>query len=609
MGFAIVPTGCETESSYAAEREKLRNAPKPPPVLVLKHHVGGTHHRVVVRGEYTYSTFANSLLTASTATSTVLNSLELLPFGTCGAAVELVEVPGADEFVAVLEGTAVMRISVADPSLPRVVATRRTREIGFAPRRASVADGEIWIAGDAGIVPWSMVAAPFTAGSPAERSANEKAGASDATPTPLLAGPLAEARAGLSATDVEAERGLVGTVVATDRGLVAPIGRRVYEIRTGGYVGAATRIEAVPEAEAARVGETALFTFQLAVQAGSDGPVGAQVGLMGRDVREIDASAVPGTVRRVKLARGVLFAVTDTDIVAFGVTRGPEGLTLGEPTFIPVRGARDIAAINENEFVVVGSFGRAYYRWRAGKGGEADTFYNTRREPSRLTHASTDRRRILAGGPEGSWLYTIGDDVAQVDQPVPMEPGTRDSVSGGWGKAVVAADRRSVTITGGSPVPAAGAQTSGAAPAGASWTWKPNTGGAVQGVESFDGKLWIWHDDGIDVLGAQGSAVGALQPMGAVRLEGSVKYLFPQRVGGAVAYVSEFGGFGLIDFIEREALPATGGERLVDLDADGDDDVQLTKAEAAGATSAREGGRINVPTGRDRDDLEMPAKR
>ncbi|MBL9119874.1 MAG: hypothetical protein JNL80_08170 [Phycisphaerae bacterium] len=609
LSLASIQVACTTESSYADEQAAKRNAPKPPPVLVIKHHIGGTHHRVIVRGEYAYATFSNSLLTASTTTSTVLNSLELLPFGTSGGAVDLVEVPGSPELVAVLGGTAVLRISLANPELPEVTATRRTQEIGFAPRAVSVAGGEIWISGDEGIVPWSKVARPFLWTNAEEATAVMKERDAYVPPAPFLAGVIAETTGGNP-------RELVGPVVATDAGMVASVGRRVYEITSGRFVGAASRIDPVSIDEAQRVGESGLFTFILQSDAG------AQVGLMGRDVREIDSRAVPGTVRRVKLLYGTVFAVTDTDIVAFSVSRGPEGLTLGEPTFIAVKGARDIAAITDNDYAVVGSFGRALYRWRADGRGEADTFHKARREPSRLTYASTDRRRILAGGDEGSWLYTIGDDVALVNQPLPMEVGTRDSVAGGWGRATVSADRKSVLITSSTARPAATSEAKPEADAGgaaspttpstaAGLTWRPNTGGSIHGVESFDGKLWIWHEDGIDVLGTVGGVamdpdLGGLRAVGAMRIEGPVKYLFPQRVGGAAAYVSEFGGFGVLDFIDRDALPSTGGQRLTDVNADGTSDVELTKAEIDGATLGGELSRIHVPTGRDRDDLDMP---
>lgn len=595
---SLALTGCTTEKSYAEEQAAKRAAPKPAPVFVVRHHVGGTHHRVIVRGEVSFATFANSLMSISTQSGTVLHSLELMPYGTSGSIVELESIPGTDELLAVLDGTAVMRVSIADPTVPEVLATRRVQEIGFAPRSVSVAGGEIWISGDGGIVPWSKVHAPFLWTTVEEKKVVDAEREAYVPPAPLLREQAAEGG-----------RGSVGQVVESDEGLVAAVGRRVYAIDSGRFVGAASFIGPVPADEAARLGVSAsasrgaaLNTFIL------QSPQGAQVGLMGPDIREIDSRAVPGTVRRVKIFDGTLFAITDTDIVAFSLSRSEDGFSLGQPTFIAVRGARDMAAITDNDFAVVGSFGRAFYRWRKDGRGEGDTFYKASREPSRLTYASTDRRRILAGGEEGSWLYTIGDDVALVNQPVPVESGRRESVAGGWGRATIAKDSRSVLVKPTAPIPP---PTSATAPHPAmtdagELIWTPTTKGEIYGVESLDAKLWIWHQDGVDVLGVEG---GLLRPLGAFRVEGPVKYLFPQRVGGAAAFVSEFGGLGLLDFIERDALATTGGDRLLDLDDDGTNDVTLTKAEADGATAGGSLGRINVPIGRDRSDLELPKKK
>jgi hypothetical protein len=38
---------------------------------------------------------------------------------------------------------------------------------------------------------------------------------------------------------------------------------------------------------------------------------------------------------------------------------------------------------------------------------------------------------------------------------------------------------------------------------------------------------------------------------GSVRLAGPVIYIFPLLVGGGASYVSEFGGFGVVQFVEE----------------------------------------------------------
>ncbi|MDZ4755064.1 MAG: hypothetical protein SGJ11_11295 [Phycisphaerae bacterium] len=606
---ALGSTACETEKSYAEKQAAERNAPKPPPVLLIVHHVGGTHHRSLVRGSIWFATFGASMLVISADSGVVLQSLDLMPYGTSGPITELVPMAsteGAERLVALLDGTAVMIVSLADPVMPVVESTRRSNEIGFAPRHVSVVNNEIWISGDGGVVAWSDVAPPMVL--PASASAEDakafaKAQASYALPKARLAE--------LAAAD-GLPRGSVGGVVACNEGLVAPVGRRVYTIDDGRFVGAASTLEAIPPRELERIGLEQGFVFAL------QGTQGAQVGIMGPDVREIDARAVAGTVRRVKMLNGVLIAISDDELTAFPVRSTAEGLKLGDPVFIAVKGARDIDAINDNYYAVVGSFGRSFYRWMRDGRGDADTFFTASREPSRLTYASTDRRRILAGGREGSWLYTIGGEVALVNQPVPQLDGRKASAAGSWGRATVGTDGHSVVVrpTGGGPVrsgaPAANdARSSMSAAANGEVVWRARDGGEIFGVESLDGRLWIWHEDGIDVLRGEG---GRIVPDGSVRVEGPVKYFYPQRVGGAAAFVSEFGGFGVLDFVEREALASSTGERVVDLDGDGTSDVQLTPAESAtglgtGGGGISEPGRIGVPIGRDPDDLGAPKKR
>jgi hypothetical protein len=564
--------GCETEKSYAEKKAKEAAIVRPDPIFVVRHHVGGTHHRSLAVGDAWYATYANSLLVLSDANGIVLASLELMPYGRSGGAVDIVATPNRlDRLFVLLDGTAVVEVSIADPKAPEVVSTRTRRDIGFAPRAIGAADGEIFISGEGGVVAWSAVlprpAAPIDA-----REGDE----ADGLPRPALA---ALAR----------ERGGLGPVAPGAEGPVVVAGRRVHRLADGAFVGAATMLAPLPDADAQRLGVPGALVFIL--QSNS----GARVGLMGPDIREIDSAAVAGTARRVRVHGNHLFAMNDDEIVVFPILRAEsEGtLFLGEPEFIPVRGARDIAQLGDNRFGVVGSFGRALYRWRPDASGPGDTFFEARREPSRLTYATTDRRRILAGGSEGSWLYRIGDEVNLVNQPVPQEDGRKRTATGGWGNANVDEGNRAVRIRPrGAMVPPA---VQGAAPTPLEVVWRPQVEGIVYGVESFAGRIWIWHEHGVDVVAADANGVRGI---GHFAIEGPVRYLFPQRVGGAVAYVSEYGGFGVLDFVDREILPSVPGPRLVDLDGDGLDDVTLSAAEREGEAGLT--GRIPVPVGSDR---------
>jgi len=562
-------SGCETEASYAQKQAAEWAAIRPDQVMVIRHHVGGTHHRAIVRGDICYATFSNDLLVISTAKGSVIGSVQIMPFGTCGGAVEMVAPESGGALYVLLDGTAVVELSIADPKTPVITATRTAAEIGFAPRSISLANGELWIAGDGGVVAWSEVGA-FALAAPAASPSKVLAGKSVA-PFNIEAPP-----AFLAA--VARERGAIGSVVATNDGLAAVSGRRVLKLDDGSFIGAATRIDPLPSDVALRLQLPGGFTFIL------QGAEGAQVGLMGPDVREVAARAVRGTVRRVRVIGDTLFAINDEEMTMFPIEAGPNGPRLGEPVYAPVKGALDVDAVSSNDFVVVGSFGRARWRKNADSRGGADEFYGARREPSNLRVASTDRRRILASGPEGTWLYIVGDEVSLISRP-PQLPGEasdgrRMKVSSSWGKAAISDDYQTVSIVPGNRPSSAPAATGGKSN-DASIEWRPILGGEIFGVEALDGRLWIWHANGVDVMTVD---AGSLRPEASVRIEGPVRYLFPQRVGGAAAYVSERGGFGLLDFVERAALSTTPGERVVDRDGDGVTDVELSPAEKAGAS-------------------------
>ncbi|MBL9149452.1 MAG: hypothetical protein JNM94_12245 [Phycisphaerae bacterium] len=572
-GFALLALagGCDTEKSFAEEQAAKRAAPRPDPVLVVRNHVGGTHHRVLVRGYVWYATFANNLLTIDSESGTVVTNLELMPFGSCGGATEIAQ-PSEDLVYILLDGTAVCEVSLANPRSPTVVARRHANEIGFAPRAISAVDGEVYISGDGGVVRWSDV----VAFGPLPDNVEERAKAMAARDAAARATPaLADLTRGTGPDPIAP-----GPVVRTAQGLAAPVGRRVHLLGDGSFIGAATRLDPLPSDTAANVGLPGGFSFILQASEG------AQVGLMNADVREAATITVKGVVRRVRVIGNVFLAITDNEFTRCEIVRTPDGVTLGPPLYVTVKGARDIDRLSENYFAVVGSFGRAIWRRLADDKGPGDEFVDARREPSNLVVAATDRRRILAGGPEGSWLYTIGDEVERVNRVVDGTDGRKPSVSAPWGRATVSKDARSVEIRGTSSAPAGTRGTSEPMV-----VWQPVGGGEIFGVESADGRLWVWHESGIDAMTVEPG--GILRPDAAFRIEGPVRYLFPQRIGGAVAYVSQYGGFGLLDFIARSALPETTGPRILDRDGDGDDEVILTPEEAAASRTGFESAPID----------------
>jgi hypothetical protein len=577
--FAVVLpvfAGCETEQSYRERQQEDREkyALRDPAVLVLSHQVGGTHHRGLVVDGIWYLSYGPSVLAVSADTGTVLGSVEARPPGSSGAVRELEAIrrDGSLRLVACLPPTDIVEIEVEDRINLSVARRTRAREIGFVPRGISTVDGEVWINGDAGAVRLAEVPPPVA------RAVNDRERAARARIEPALP-PRPALREAI------AERGAsgCGPVVATASGLAATVGRRVLSLADGSFLGAASRLDAVDPVEADRAGVPAdamLFTLQ--------GDQASSVGIMGPDVRELASGAIGGTVRCVRLLNGRLFAINDTEMLSFPVVKGDDGeLSLGDPAFIKVRGARDIARLGDNLYAVCGGFGRAFYRLEADATGPADEFFRAEREPSGLIHAVTDRRRVLAGGPEGSWLYTINGEVSLVNQPVPIEDPRRTSASTGWCDAKVAEDRRSVTLKrkglaeDAEPIPEV--------------TWSPIAGGSIHSVESIDNRIWVLHDDGVQVFGLDRD--GSIDPDGAFFIDGPVRFLFPQRLGGAAAFVAERGGFGVLDFIERAALPETAGTRILDLDGDGEDDAILTPEQLAGPATGRGADWISLPTG------------
>ena len=130
-------SGCETEQSYADKKRAEWSVQRPDAVMVIRHHVGGTHHRTLVRGDLWYATYSNTLIVMSASTGTVLASVEIMPFGTCGGIKEVVAPEGSDQIYLLLDGTAVCEVSLAFPRSPVVTAIRRYTEIGFARRAPS----------------------------------------------------------------------------------------------------------------------------------------------------------------------------------------------------------------------------------------------------------------------------------------------------------------------------------------------------------------------------------------------------------------------------------------------------------------------------------------
>ena len=91
----------------------------------------------------------------------------------------------------------------------------------------------------------------------------------------------------------------------------------------------------------------------------------------------------------------------------------------------------------------------------------------------------------------------------------------------------------------------------------------------IHTVVAVNGKFWVGHDRGITILHPDGGREVVIpeegdkpptilppDPVaGRMRLPGAVTHLFPLPVGKGASYVSRFGGFGVVRFIDVAVDP------------------------------------------------------
>jgi hypothetical protein len=76
----------------------------------------------------------------------------------------------------------------------------------------------------------------------------------------------------------------------------------------------------------------------------------------------------------------------------------------------------------------------------------------------------------------------------------------------------------------------------------------------VSGICAADGKVWIGHDRGIDVIGYD-PLTQQIVFEDRIRLVGPMVALYPNRVGGGITFVAAQGGFGVVRPVDVEAPP------------------------------------------------------
>jgi hypothetical protein len=492
-GCSSAPAGTPVVDEDEAE------LPAVPRTMRVVSSFGGAHRTLIVEGTHWYQTFANRALVLDAQSGTLISDIELAPRGTTGPAVDLA-LRGSSLFV-VLADDAVVEIDVGNVRAPRVLARWGRPELGIAPRRVSAVGDQLWISGLGGAIK--------LADAPIEGETLDEDGKPTAPTPPLrfLSGML------------------VGTIVESADGPVGCVGRRILRLSDGAFVGAASMLIPAP----AEYGGGYAFVLQ--------GSEGAQVGLMGTDFRERSASAVQGLVHSIRICDDRLLVVTDAEVSTWKLEQTPgrattargEGTQLGQLIAVSVRGALDVGKVKRNRFAVSGTFGRSLYRYLPEGDQDGDTFYWSERMPGRLDVSQTDRRRILAASDEGAWMYLIEEKAELVTRDIasPDTQSARAEVV--WGSAAADERREEVVFRVGDRAIAL----------------RPSRDGLVSTLAAADGRVWIGHDHGIDVIGFN-AATGELVAEDRILLSGPIIAIYPNRVGGGVSYVSRFDGFGVI---------------------------------------------------------------
>lgn len=456
--------------------------------LRVTHHAGGTHYKTIVADDIWYQTFGSTLLIIDASSGELISSTALGQIGETGPATDMV-FDGSSLHI-VLEGDSLVEVDCSYLRTPKIVRKLSADQLGVSPQRLSVAGGELYVSSPNGVM----------------RVSDGKIMLAD-----------------IGDKGEMGDRDVSHVVVGTD-GPIACIGRRAYRLVDGKYVGSASDLFLLPE----EFGIPGGFVFSRKTTTGQ------LIGLMTSNIREVDTQkatiAVEGIVQNIRVFSGRLWIVGDFRISSYAIVDG----ALVDPLHLDIIGARDVDQIDDNYIAIAGSFGRSVYRINDSLEGPGDEFLSSHREPSNLLYAMSDGRHTMALGLGGTWLYDHENHVTFVDDPPDTQYVLTDPsrmVNTTLASAAITNDSMSVVIYIGDK----------------EQIYKDPNQAKFYCLTAVDGDIWIGHDRGITVLeiNASGTAFAKDQ----LRLEGPVRYIFPKLKGGEVTYVSEFGGFGTIEYM------------------------------------------------------------
>ncbi|MBM4101877.1 MAG: hypothetical protein FJ256_06395 [Phycisphaerae bacterium] len=486
VGVPLLLTACLSDYT-PTNRLDLR-----PKDLVCSHSVGGSHWCTLVYRDSLFQGFGAVLLVLDPQNGNVLAKLVCAAPGKSGALVDMVG-HGSD-LVAVLDRTSILRIDISNPRAPMVIESMSEKTLGVRPESVSSVDGAIYVSGLGGVV---------------RVDTGER----------FLAGGA-----------------VCGKVVGTAAGPVTTRGGEIVRLSDGSVLGSATTLVALPGRGIAD------RRFGCVVQ----GKDAARIGLLDGDLHERASEAFDGQVSHLRYIQGELWAITPKQIGVWRVDA--DGLSTLPP--IRVRGAIDAALVAPNTYLIAGTFGRSLYRREEDARGPADEFFATTREAGRLERVLSDGRRIVAGSPEGNWLYMTGGSCEPSTNPIQTMNPPCATIEGAFGKALIeGADTDAFTIE---VAPRVIVEDKGQRQ-----VLQMPQGSLARTVTNVGSDLWIGHDDGIDVWRRMN---GSMVRVARVRLQGPVTNIYPRRTDDGASWVSLFGGMGVVVWQPVSTTPATDAD-------------------------------------------------
>jgi hypothetical protein len=411
------------------------------------------------------------------------HTLAALSLGAVGASEPVTAMAAAGSRIwAVLDGQDVCEIDVQAPTSLRLITRRSAHMLGIHPRVVSIVQNEVYVSGVGGVTRWSD-GRRFLADQPE-------------------AGPVAMSRSGPAVS----------------------VGRRVVSLERGEYIGASSELR--PMLGAPRGGATLISLLR--------GEAQDTVSHMMPDVRELARAVAPAPVRSIRGFAGMIWVITDEQVISYAAVNGQ----LEPAAVMPMGGVMDVAPLDRHRLALCGSFGLAVHWVEDDLRGTRWLKEWERRDFAGIQCAWSDGRRVMARNDQQAWSCHASDGGVQsiTAMDFACHPPQREAW-GVWGSATFADDDRSIVVHCGQ--------------AHAIWLPPPPTSDQeddVLCIAAIAGELWCGGTRGIHVLRIThiDNSAPILTRVAFLRIDGDVRFIFPSLDGMGVAYITDFGGLGIV---------------------------------------------------------------